>query len=148
MKNQKEIKALNIGCSDSTRWIPYTEGLDIIDHGQKWVCSVMDFDPPYLYDAIFLHHVYEHWDNPIELIDKISEFMKPGAILDIRVPTFPFAQVFLDPTHKNFPVCPDTFKYYTKDSPSGHMYSKKEFEIVKSERDRFEWEWHGILRLK
>lgn len=145
---KKKIKALNIGCSDVTRWIPFTEGLDIIDHGQKWVCSVMDFKPPYLYDAIFLHHVYEHFDDPVSLIDKISEFMKPGAILDIRVPIFPYPQVFLDPTHKNFPVFPDTFLYYTEKSPSGHRYSKKEFEIVNAEKDRFEWEGHIVLKLK
>lgn len=143
----KETHVLNIGCSDVTRWIPDTEGLDIVDHGQKYVCSVFDFKPPYLYDTIFLHHVYEHFDDPVELIDKISEFMKDGAILDIRVPIFPYPQAFLDPTHKNFPVFPDTFKYYTKDSPSGHRYSKREFEVVGVEKDRFEWEGHISLRL-
>lgn len=157
MKNQKkqqkevkqsDVKCLNIGCGPVSRWEPYTEGLDIQDFGQKYVCSVMDFEPPYKYDMVLLHHVYEHFDDPVALIDKISEFMKDGAILDIRVPIFPYPQVFLDPTHKNFPVFPDTFKYYTEQSPAGHRYSKREFEILKFEKDRFEWEGHIILRLK
>jgi SAM-dependent methyltransferase len=143
----EDKKFLNIGCGPVSRWIPNTEGLDIIDFGQKWVCNVMEFKPPYKYDVVFLHHVYEHWENPIELIDKLSEFLKPKGMIDVRVPIYPYPQVFLDPTHKNFPVFPDTFKYYTKDSPSGHIYSKKEFEIIGHEKDRYEWEGHCTLRL-
>lgn len=153
MKNKKEQSKiteshfLNVGCGPVSRWIPNTEGLDIQDFGQKWVCSVFDFKPPYLYDAVFLHHVYEHFDNPVELIDKISDFMKDGGVLDIRVPIYPHKQAFVDPTHKSFVVFPETFFYYTKDSFAGHIYSKREFELVGHETDRYEWEGHCALKL-
>lgn len=147
MNKIKVNRAISIGCGPVSRWIPNTEGLDIQDFGQKYVCSIFDFEPPYLYDVVYLHHVYEHAEDPIALIDKLSEILTPGGVIDIRVPIFPYVQVFLDPTHKTFPVFPDTFKYYTKDSPAGHRYSKREFEITYTQKDRFEWEGNIGLKL-
>lgn len=147
MATLEEVHSLNVGCGPTSRWIANTEGLDIQDFGQKHLGSIMDFNPPYLYDTIFLHHTYEHFDNPVELIDKISECMKDGGILDIRVPILPNPQAFVDPTHKTFVIFPETFYYYTKESPAGHPYSKREFEIVGFEKDRFNWEGHIIMKL-
>jgi len=147
MKNQ--IKALNVGCSDVTRWIPNTEGLDIIDHGQKWVCSFWDFKPPYEYEAVFAHHFVEHFDDTVALMEKFGEILKLGGALDIRVPTLPHPHIFLDPTHRK--VIPEEveifFGYFTKKSFSGHCYTKCEYEIVGVERDRFPWEAHICLKL-
>lgn len=152
MKNKpKEIKALSIGCGPSSRWIPNTEGLDIQDFGQKYVCSIFDFKPPYEYDAIFAHHVIEHIPDTVAFMEKVGSMLKIGGVLDIRVPTIPYPQAFVDPTHVKFiPKEADIFfGYFTKDSMAGHCYTKCEFEIVGTERDRFDWECHvGLKRIK
>lgn len=144
----KTTRALNIGCGPSSRWIPHTEGLDMEDFGQKHVCSLFDFDPPYEYDVVFIHHVVEHIEDQVALFEKLGSFLKIGGILDIRVPTLPYEQIFIDPTHVK--VIPEHarmyFSYFTKDSPAGHCYTKCEFEIVAEDRDRFEWEYHICLK--
>jgi hypothetical protein len=143
--------ALNVGCGPSTRWIPNTEGLDIIDFGQKYVCSVFDFKPPYLYDAVFAHHIVEHFPDTVALMEKLGSLVKIGGVLDIRVPVFPYPQAFVDPTHVKFiPEQADVFfGYFTEKSMAGHCYTKCEFEIVGVESDRFEWEKHiGLERIK
>jgi SAM-dependent methyltransferase len=145
------IKSLNVGCGPTSRWIPNTEGLDVQDFGQKYVCSIFDFEPPYLYDAVFAHHFVEHFDDTVALMEKLGSILKIGGVLDIRVPTLPHPQAFVDPTHKKFiPEQADIFfGYFTKDSMAGHCYTDCEFEIVGMERDRFEWEAHiGLKRIK
>ena len=139
-------KALNVGCADVTRWIPGTEGLDIQDFGQKWVCSIFDFKPPYKYDVVFAHHFFEHFPDTIKLMNKIGSILKKGGILDIRVPTVPYEQAFVDPTHVKFIPSENFFLYFTNASPAGHLYGKYEFEIVGVERDRFEWELHVTMK--
>jgi SAM-dependent methyltransferase len=119
------------------------------DFGQKYVCSFFDFKPPYEYDAVFIHHVIEHVPDTVSLMEKMGEFLKIGGVLDIRVPTHPFPQMYVDPTHcKIIPEEADVFfGYFTKNSMAGHCYTKCEYEIVGMERDRFTWEAHLGLKL-
>jgi len=144
----KPNHALNVGCSDATRWIPNTEGLDIVDYGQKYVCDIMKFKPPYEYDVVFAHHLVEHFQDTVALMEKLGSLLRIGGVLDIRVPTMPYIQSYVDPTHVKF--IPEQaelfFGYFTKDSLAGHCYSKCEFEIVGKESDRYEWECHISLR--
>ena len=139
---------LNVGCGPTSRWIPNTEGLDITDFGQKFVCSVFDFKPDYMYDIIFAHHFVEHFLDTVELMEKLGSLLKVGGILDIRVPTLPYPQAHVDPTHLKFiPQQAEAFfGYFTNKSLAGHCYTKCEFEIVGLESDRFEWEKHITLR--
>jgi hypothetical protein len=148
MKNSKVTHALNIGSSDVSRWIPNTEGLDIIDHGQKWVCSIFDFKPPYKYETIFAHHFFEHFIDTVALMEKVGSLLEIGGILDIRVPTVPYPQAFIDPTHvKYIPKDAELFfSYFTDKAFGGHCLTKVKFEIVGIDRDRFEWEAHITLK--
>ncbi len=144
----KETHSLNIGCGPSSRWIPGTDGLDIQDFGQKYVCSIFDFKPDHQYETIFIHHVIEHIPDTVALMEKLGSLLTIGGILDIRVPTLPYPQAFIDPTHQKF-IPKDAeyfFGYFTKDSMAGHCYTKCEFEIVGTENDRYEWEAHITLR--
>lgn len=143
--------ALNIGCGPASRWIPNTEGLDIQDFGQKYVCSIFDFEPPYKYDVVFVHHFIEHIPDTVAVMEKLGSLLKIGGVLDIRVPTLPYPQAHVDPTHVKFiPEQVDVFfGYFTKNSMAGHCYTECEFEIVGVESDRFEWEKHiGLKRIK
>jgi len=144
----KKTKAINIGCGPSSRWIPGTEGLDIEDFGQKHVCSIFDFKPKHKYDTVFAHHLVEHFTDTVELMEKLGSLLKVGGTLDIRIPTLPYVQAFVDPTHVKF--IPQEanlfFGYFTKDSLAGHCYTECEFEIENMESDRFEWEKHLVLK--
>lgn len=148
MAKIEAVHSLNVGCGPTSRWIPNTEGLDIEDFGQKHLCSIMDFKPPYLYDTIFCHHVIEHFLDTVPLMEKLGSLLTMGGILDIRVPTLPYPQAFVDPTHlKYIPEQAELFfGYFTKDSMAGHCYTKCEFEIIGSDSDRYKWEKHIILK--
>lgn len=141
-------RSLNVGCGPSSRWIPGTEGLDIQDFGQKHVASVFDFEPDKPYDIVYAHHLVEHFADTVKLMEKLGSLVKKGGILDIRVPTLPYPQAHVDPTHLKFiPKQADAFfGYFTKNSLAGHCYTDVEFEIVGMENDRFEWEAHLQLR--
>lgn len=152
MSNKKTTfvanRSLNVGCGPVSRWIPNTEGIDSIDFGQKYVGDFLKWTPLYEYDILFVHHMVEHIEDQVALFEKIGECLRIGGIVDIRVPTLPYAQAFIDPTHRKF--IPEQgelyFSYFTKDSAAGHCYTKAEFEIIGKERDRFEWEFHILMR--
>lgn len=141
-------RALNVGCGPSSRWIPGTEGLDIQDFGQKYVASVFDFEPDKPYDIVHAHHLIEHFQDTVELMEKLGALVKKGGILDIRVPTLPYPHAHVDPTHLKFIPKEATafFGYFTDKSLAGHCYTKCKFEIIGFENDRFEWEAHVIMR--
>lgn len=149
---------LEIGCGPKNRQIEEAEGIDIIDFGQKYVGDFLtyDFDKYekehgsgkfYKYDVIFAHHILEHIPDTVAFFNKVIDVLRIGGIIDIRVPTWPHEFAFIDPTHVKFFIFPGSFLYFTKDSPAGHCYSKKEFEITKVERDRYEWEGHLCMKL-
>ena len=58
------------------------------------------------FDAIFLFHVLEHLENPVEEIRRLNSLLKPGGILVIEVPNV---------DHKN---CFPAAKWHT-----GHLYN-------------------------
>jgi SAM-dependent methyltransferase len=147
MENKQKV--LNIGCGPASRWIPGTEGLDIIDFGQKYVADVMEFKPPYKYDVVYAHHLIEHMPDTVALMEKLGSFLKVNGILDIRVPTLPYPQAHVDPTHVKFIPKEATafFGYFTDKSMAGHCYTKCKFEIVGFENDRFEWEARIVMKL-
>ena len=139
---------LDVGCGPKDRQIKGVEGIDTIDFGQKYVGDFLTYKFEYKFDIIIAHHVVEHIPDTVAFFDKVGDLLKKDGIVDIRVPTFPSEFAFVDPTHVKFIPFPMFFFYFTKDSPAGHYYSKKEFEIKKVERDRYEWEGHIIMKLK
>jgi len=144
----KNLKALNIGCGPPEKWIPGVDGMDIINFGQKYIGDILSIIFTEKYDFIYLHHIVEHIQDTVALFNKLCDILYTGGLVDIRVPVVPFIHAFVDPTHVKFIPGPDFFRYFTKDSLAGRCYSKGLFEIVKHEKDRFEWEMHIVMRLK
>ena len=60
------------------------------------------------FDAIFLQSVVEHLANPLEVLGRLLEYLKPGGLLIISAPT-PCSQFWDDPTHVR-PFTPKSFK--------------------------------------
>ena len=138
-------RILNIGCGPASRWIPDTDGIDMLDFGQKYVGDFLTTPVEGEYDVIFCHHVVEHVPDTIALFDRIGDILRPGGVVDIRVPVLPHMEAFQDPTHVKFIPGEVFFAYFTAHSPAGHCYSKHEFTILGSAKDRFDWELHIVL---
>lgn len=94
---------LEVGPADGemTKFLlPQAEELEIVDAAQSYVdkvklldsrivgyCSLIeDFDAPKLYDNVVFAHVLEHVVNPVEVLKRLSGFLKPGGRLHIIVP--------------------------------------------------------------
>jgi SAM-dependent methyltransferase len=138
-------RILNIGCGPASRWIPGTDGVDLINFGQKYVGDFLTVPIEGRYDLVICHHIVEHVKDTVALFDKIGDSLKPGGLIDIRVPTFPFPEAFQDPTHVKFVPNETFFAYFTNDSPAGHCYSRSTFSMLGANRDRFPWELHVLM---
>ena len=85
---------LDIGCSGgyflsnfSNKWV--TRGLELTDDSAKTalelfnipvdVCHVRDYEPLAKFDVVMARGVIEHFKNPRELTDRLSEFLNPGG---------------------------------------------------------------------
>jgi SAM-dependent methyltransferase len=141
-----KIISLNIGCGPKSRWLKNTEGIDIINFGQKYIGNYLKFEFKKKFDLIYAHHLIEHIPDTVTFMNKVGKDLKKDGVLDIRVPLIPYEQAFMDPTHVKFIPGPAFFYYFTDNSPAGHCYTKTRFEIIRSEKDRFPWELHCVLR--
>ena len=56
--------------------------------GQIYNGSVLDYETEIEFDAIIMHHVIEHLDQPILAIQKIYKFLKQGGVFIIGTPNF------------------------------------------------------------
>lgn len=135
---------LNIGCGK--HWHGYHQdgvfygrkqgydGVDIVDHGQQFVCDVTKGMPMIGDDKvthIICHNFLEHMAPGDELIAVMNEFyrvMKPGGKLDIIVPRFPHTNSIADPTHKSF-WHEKSFEYWAGKRPRSADYGIKKWGI-------------------
>jgi SAM-dependent methyltransferase len=93
---------LNIGCGKSS--LEGFEGIDIYDHGQKFVCDVRSGLPfaNNCVDGAVSSHFVEHLtgDERIEFFNELYRVMKDGATAKIVTPHFGHACAYGDPTHQ------------------------------------------------
>lgn len=137
---------MNVGCGPRSRWLPNSDGIDILDFGQEYVGSILTFDIPREYATIYCHHVVEHISDTVLLMNRLWSILKDDGLLDIRVPVYPSQEAFQDPTHVKFIPGRAFFSYFTDESPAGYCYSVGSFSILKCEHDRFPWELHIVMQ--
>jgi hypothetical protein len=140
------MRVLNVGCGPPSRWIPDTEGVDLINFGQQWVGDILALDIPPGVERIYCHHMVEHVPDTVALMQRFYDLLLPEGLLDIRVPLYPFPQAFQDPTHVKFIPSVEFFRYFTDRSPAGHCYIEGQFLLLSSETGRWPWELHVVLR--
>lgn len=69
-----------------------------------------------LVEGIRSHHLIEHLNHIIPLMNDCYEVMKEGALFELSTPLAGTPQYWQDPTHvKGF--VPESFLYFRKDSP-------------------------------
>lgn len=107
-----EHVGLNLGCGADIQ-----DGMvnaDIV--ALPGVDVVCDLDQPWPWQAgavdwIKASHVFEHVDNPVLFITEAHRVLRPGGLLDVRVPFWQHPNAFTDPTHRRY--CTEhTFDYW------------------------------------
>ena len=69
--------------------------------------------PDNSFDAIVCHHVLEHLDNVVAVMEEIHRLGRPGARVFIRTPHFSSWQYYTDPTHRH-PFAARSFDYFVE----------------------------------
>jgi SAM-dependent methyltransferase len=120
---------LNLGCGTKAKkgWvnldIARLPGVDVVHDLESTPLPFADDR----FDLVETHHVLEHIDRFIPLMEELHRTCKPGARLEIAVPYFASPAFWLDPTHKRkFNI--DTFA--TAFTGDNHLSSAR-FRIVK-----------------
>jgi len=105
-------------------------------------------------DEVICHHVLEHIPREflIKAMNEMHRILKPGGLVDIEVPVFPFWQAIADPTHVSFFV-PQTFDYFCI-NPARDKGNSARYEFEVGERVGHmklygiePWEMKELLRL-
>ena len=96
---------LNIGSSynfkpRSLGWV----NIDILPiPGVDFTCDAVEM--PFEDNTFFevaLEHVYEHFDEPLKVMEEVWRVSKPDALVTIRCPYYRHLDAFGDPGHKHF----------------------------------------------
>ncbi len=137
---------LNLGCNQN-----YVDGwtnVDIEQYGKVDVCT--DLNDPWPWDDnsvdyITAHDIVEHLKNPIHVMNEAWRVLKPGAAIEIYVPSTDGRGAFQDPTHVSF-WNENSFAYYSR-AGLGNIYSsiKCDFDIIlfntPPTRHKIIWVW-------
>lgn len=125
---------INLGCGKVK--IPGSVGVDRVKI-ENYVDIVHDLNKtPYPFkpnsiDEIHFYHVLEHLKDPITKMEEIYRILKPGGILNIRVPHFSSMGAFTDLTHVR-PFGYQSFDCFEVDNYQ-HFYTKAKFKIINKE---------------
>jgi predicted O-linked N-acetylglucosamine transferase (SPINDLY family)/SAM-dependent methyltransferase len=110
------------------------EGVDIVaDLNQKFPFADSSID------EVKAHDVIEHLQDRLHTMNEIWRTCKPGAIVDIRVPSTDGRGAFQDPTHVSFWNI-NSFMYYAQEFPAYLELSRRygfqgEFRILNLEQE-------------
>jgi SAM-dependent methyltransferase len=125
------MKKLNIGCGNDIK-----KGYVNVDiRNLPGVNVVWDITKtPYPFeensvDLIEMHHVLEHLENPLKVLEEFWRICKPGAKIIISVPHWSHFTAYGDLTHKKY-YSSAIFMYY-ETGDSKYYSEKANFKVVK-----------------
>ncbi len=118
-----ERKKLHLGCGLDIK--PGYVNLDIKKlNGVDVIHDLTKIPYPFkenTFDVIEMHHVLEHLENPLKIVEEMWRIAKPGALIIIGVPHWSHFTAYGDLTHKNY-FSSALFIYYEDKDPK--YYSK------------------------
>ena len=125
-------KKLNIGCGDNLELYSDYDGLDIVDFGQRHVCSILSFNPyssKSNYVEVMANHFLEHFnqDELKQIFKLVKILLKPNGLFKIVVPHKKKDSAW-QLSHKTF-WTESTFEYLVK--PIFERYDFGKWEIEK-----------------
>jgi SAM-dependent methyltransferase len=78
-------------------------------------------------DEIVLHHVLEHFADPLPVLEEAWRMARPGARVQIRTPHFSGRYAWQDPTHRRA-FTSESFSYFGENGYS--YYTHARFRVV------------------
>lgn len=130
------VKILDLGCGLNKR----RDAIGIDNVALSGVDIVHDLTRfPYPIETasieqVCCNHILEHFDSEmlIKVLTEVQRILKPGGLLEIRVPHAFCIAAKTDPTHKSF-YCFQTIKYFTPDFEySYYKNTPKKFRVKKT----------------
>lgn len=126
-KKQKTVK-LNLGCGHTK--LPGYIGVDINPNAEFVDVSHNLNVFPYPFkessvDEVFMEHVLEHLDDPLNVIQELYRISKPGGILKIKTPHF--SCTWIHPGHKSA-ISTQLFNYFIPGTDD--YYGNCEFKVL------------------
>ncbi len=117
----QELK-LNLGCCDDLR-----EGFCNVDRMQP-ADMIVDLDQPWPWedgsvDEILAYDIFEHLPDKIHSMNEAWRVLKPGGLLNLKVPTTDGRGAFQDPTHRSY-WTPHDLLYYVSGCPERERFGK------------------------
>lgn len=126
-------RVLHIGSGNSR--LPGAETIDVLDLPNVDIVHDLESFPwPYednAFDLIFAHSVFEHFSDPVKIMEEMWRVLKPGGRAVITVPYFRSVDAYCDPTHKHF-FTSGSFNYYLDEQTTlaGYRYTDRRFKKV------------------
>jgi SAM-dependent methyltransferase len=104
---RKEVRvgetALDLGCGRQKH--PLATGIDVNPNTEADVIHDLDVVPyPFAddtFDLVIAHHVLEHLERPLEVLQELHRICRSGARVDIVTPHFSSPTSWADPTHRH-----------------------------------------------
>ena len=72
--------------------------------------------PDHTFDRIIAYDIIEHLPDTVATMEELWRVLKPGGIVEFRIPYFNSIHMFNDPTHQRF-FNENTLQFFDVDSP-------------------------------
>jgi SAM-dependent methyltransferase len=141
------LERLHLGCGNEILpgWINHDlvalPGVDVVHDLQEYPWPFEDGR----FDEIRMHHVLEHLEDPVRVIEELHRILRPGGTLRVRVPYWNSPDWATDPTHRT-PFNEYSFDYFDPATYQGRerpYYSVARFSI----RSKIYWIKPAIVYL-
>lgn len=147
-----DLKRLDVGSGG--RHLPGYVSLDKDKATRPDVIADMETGLPFgdnAFDEVRAHHILEHihTEKKTFVMYEAWRVLKPGGVLDIEVPAFPFVQAVMDPTHVSFWVR-ESYWYFEAGNRFRDAFAARssepvpKFAVVESRQDG--WKLNITLR--
>jgi ubiquinone/menaquinone biosynthesis C-methylase UbiE len=103
----RAVDSLSVGCGNNPQarslgWLNLDReslpGVDIVCDVEK---SLLPF-PDNTFAEIALHHIYEHFVEPLPIMEEVYRVLKPQGKVSIVCPYYRHPRAYSDPDHKAF----------------------------------------------
>lgn len=94
---------VNLGCGKDIRpgWVNLdcraAAGVDVVCRVKRWLPFRAE-----VFEHVVACHFFEHFADKVGIVEEVYRVLKPGGLLEVRVPKFPCGNAVEDPTHRSF----------------------------------------------